>query len=149
MGEGGCGDNGGSGGIGKLVVGLLAEMGVKVAVVDVQEPTFEGIYTCWEDGWRMDWVGEYHANMQKNSAAHGILRVRPHLSQRHCRNGDGNPHSAGNPTVLINNAGVARGNTILASTEQDIKLTFQVNTLAHCFMTQEFLPSMVTHYHGR
>lgn len=33
---------GGSDGIGKRVVGLLAERGIKVAVVDVQELTYEG-----------------------------------------------------------------------------------------------------------
>ena len=33
---------GGSDGIGKVVVGLLAERGVKVAVLDVQELTYEG-----------------------------------------------------------------------------------------------------------
>lgn len=54
----------------------------------------------------------------------------------------------GNPTVLINNAGVARGKTILETTEQDINLTFKVNTLAHFFLTQEFLPSMAERNHG-
>jgi hypothetical protein len=33
---------GGSDGIGKVVVGLLAERGVKVAVLDVQPLTYEG-----------------------------------------------------------------------------------------------------------
>jgi hypothetical protein len=33
---------GGSDGIGKIVVHLLAEKGIKVAVLDVQEPTYEG-----------------------------------------------------------------------------------------------------------
>jgi short-subunit dehydrogenase len=54
----------------------------------------------------------------------------------------------GNPTVLINNAGVARGKSILDSTERDIRLTFNVNTLSHYFLTQHFLPHMITHNHG-
>lgn len=38
---------GGSDGIGKIVVHLLAEKGIKVAVLDVQEPTYEGMFkTC-------------------------------------------------------------------------------------------------------
>lgn len=34
---------GGSDGIGKIIVHLLAEKGIKVAVLDVQEPTYEGM----------------------------------------------------------------------------------------------------------
>jgi NADPH:quinone reductase-like Zn-dependent oxidoreductase len=36
---------GGSDGIGKVVVHLLAEKGIKVAVLDVQELTYEGMIT--------------------------------------------------------------------------------------------------------
>lgn len=54
----------------------------------------------------------------------------------------------GNPTILINNAGVARGKSILDSTEKDIRFTFDVNTLSHYFTTKEFLPSMINKNHG-
>jgi short-subunit dehydrogenase len=54
----------------------------------------------------------------------------------------------GNPTVLINNAGVARGKPLLSSTEQDIRLTFNVNTLSHYFLAHQFLPSMIERNHG-
>jgi short-subunit dehydrogenase len=54
----------------------------------------------------------------------------------------------GNPTVLINNAGVARGKTILESTEKDINLTFKVNTFSHYYLAQQFLPSMIANSHG-
>jgi short-subunit dehydrogenase len=50
--------------------------------------------------------------------------------------------------VLINNAGVARGKTILESTEKDINLTFKVNAFAHYYLTQQFLPNMVENNHG-
>jgi short-subunit dehydrogenase len=50
--------------------------------------------------------------------------------------------------VLINNAGVARGKTILETTEKDINLTFKVNTFSHYYLTQQFLPSMITNNHG-
>jgi short-subunit dehydrogenase len=56
--------------------------------------------------------------------------------------------SIGEPTILINNAGVARGRTLLDLTESDIRLTFNVNTLAHIFMAQEFVPAMVAKNHG-
>lgn len=56
--------------------------------------------------------------------------------------------SLGNPTVLINNAGVARGKTILDTTERDLNLTFRVNAFAHYYLAQQFLPAMVEANHG-
>jgi short-subunit dehydrogenase len=50
--------------------------------------------------------------------------------------------------VLINNAGVVRGKTILESTEKDINLTFKVNAFAHYYLAQQFLPNMVANNHG-
>lgn len=54
----------------------------------------------------------------------------------------------GNPTILINNAGVARGKTILDTSERDLNLTFKVNAFAHYYLAQQFLPHMVAHNHG-
>lgn len=54
----------------------------------------------------------------------------------------------GYPTVLINNAGVARGKSILDATEKDVRFTFDVNTLAHYWIAHEFLPSLVANNHG-
>jgi short-subunit dehydrogenase len=54
----------------------------------------------------------------------------------------------GNPTVLINNAGVVKGRTILDSTEKDINLTFKVNTFSHYYLAQQFLPHMIANNHG-
>ncbi len=49
---------------------------------------------------------------------------------------------------MINNAGVARGKTILDSTESDVQLTFEVNTISHYHLAREFLPSMTAANHG-
>lgn len=54
----------------------------------------------------------------------------------------------GNPTILINNAGVARGKSILDATEKDVRFTFDVNTLSHYWLAKEFIPSMVAANHG-
>lgn len=54
----------------------------------------------------------------------------------------------GHPTVLINNAGVARGKTVFDSTERDIRFTFDVNTLSHYWTAKEFLPNMAKNNHG-
>ena len=50
--------------------------------------------------------------------------------------------------MLILNAGVARGKNILDSTEGDVRLTFDVNTLAHYWLAKEFLPNMISRNHG-
>jgi short-subunit dehydrogenase len=54
----------------------------------------------------------------------------------------------GNPTVLINNAGFARGNTVLSTTETSLNLTFKINTYSHYYLAQAFLPSMIANNHG-
>lgn len=54
----------------------------------------------------------------------------------------------GHPTVLINNAGVARGKYILDAEPGDVRFTFDVNTLAHYWLAKAFLPNMVRTNHG-
>lgn len=56
--------------------------------------------------------------------------------------------SLGSPTILINNAGVCTGRTILGSTEAQTRLLFEVNTLSHYHLAREFLPAMITANHG-
>ncbi|KAF8456764.1 hypothetical protein BDZ91DRAFT_777688 [Kalaharituber pfeilii] len=56
--------------------------------------------------------------------------------------------NVGHPTVLINNAGVCRGKSILDATEKDLRLVFDVNVLSHWLMAKEFLPEMIKKGHG-
>lgn len=50
--------------------------------------------------------------------------------------------------ILINNAGIVSGKTLLAASEQDIQRTFDVNTLALFWMTRAFLPAMLERNSG-
>ncbi|ENH98580.1 hypothetical protein COCC4DRAFT_155403 [Bipolaris maydis ATCC 48331] len=54
----------------------------------------------------------------------------------------------GNPSVLINNAGVANGKTILEESEDERRRVFNVDILAHFSLVREFLPDMIKHNHG-
>lgn len=54
----------------------------------------------------------------------------------------------GEPTVLINNAGVVQGRSLLDASERDVRFTFDVNTLAHYWIVREFLPAIVRANHG-
>jgi all-trans-retinol dehydrogenase (NAD+) len=54
----------------------------------------------------------------------------------------------GAPTVLINNAGVGHNDLIFSSTEAQVRLVFDVNTISHFLLTKEFVPDMAAKNHG-
>ncbi|CZT11256.1 related to a retinal short-chain dehydrogenase/reductase [Rhynchosporium agropyri] len=115
---------GGAGGIGGEVVKLLAEKMIKVVVLDVIPMTFETASN----------VHYYKCDITSPSTISSVAaQIRKDV---------------GEPTVLINNAGVARGKSILDATEKDVRFTFDVNTLAHYWMAKEFVPAMVKANHG-
>lgn len=54
----------------------------------------------------------------------------------------------GDVTILVNNAGIMPQHEILKHTEGEIRKCFEINTLAHCWMFQAFLPRMIEKNHG-
>ena len=50
--------------------------------------------------------------------------------------------------ILINNAGIVSGKTLLAASDQDIQRTFDVNSLALFWTTRAFLPAMLERNSG-
>lgn len=46
-------------------------------------------------------------------------------------------------TILLNNAGIVSGKTILEISDFMMKKTLEVNTLAHLYTIREFLPDMI------
>lgn len=115
---------GGAGGIGGEVVKLFAERGIKVIVLDVIPMTFEAGPT----------VFYFKCDITSPSTISSVAsEIRSTI---------------GSPTILINNAGVCRGKSILDGSERDVRFTFDVNTLAHYWLAKEFVPSMVAKNHG-
>ncbi|KAK6544123.1 hypothetical protein TWF694_000832 [Orbilia ellipsospora] len=115
---------GGSGGIGGLVVKGLADKGIKVVVLDVIDLTYEApsnvyFYRC-----------DITSTAKIAEVAEEIRTI------------------VGNPTIIVNNAGVARGNALLEGTEKDVRFTFDVNILAHFWILREFLPHILKNNHG-
>ncbi|ORX36408.1 hypothetical protein BD324DRAFT_656836 [Kockovaella imperatae] len=54
----------------------------------------------------------------------------------------------GDPTILVNNAGVVKGKLLLDLNEEDIKDSFGSNTLAQFWTLKTFLPAMIRAGHG-
>lgn len=115
---------GGSSGIGKQVMEDLAKTGVRVVILDVNDPNFQlpaNVYF-------------YKADITSSA---NIADVAKTIRSDH-----------GDPTVLINNAGVGYDGTIFEEPEAKIRQTFEVNTMSHFWMVKEFLPAMVRANHG-
>ncbi|KAM0788279.1 hypothetical protein ACM66B_001426 [Microbotryomycetes sp. NB124-2] len=114
---------GGSTGIGKDVVELLARKTNKIAVLDMAEPTYKARE-----------VKFYKCDVTDASAiAEVAKKVRAEV---------------GEPTIIINNAGIARGETILNTTPDQFLLTYKVNVLGCHNILREFLPHIVKINHG-
>ncbi|KAI5466126.1 hypothetical protein BGZ63DRAFT_470134 [Mariannaea sp. PMI_226] len=115
---------GGAGGIGGRIVKLLEEKGVTVVVLDVQPMSFAVSSK----------VHYFKCDIRSPEKVEEVARdIRAQV---------------GHPSIIINNAGVARGKTVLESTPGDIRFTFDVNSLALYWMAKAFLPNMVANNHG-
>lgn len=54
----------------------------------------------------------------------------------------------GDVTILVNNAGIMPQHEILNHTEKEIRMIYEINTIAHCWMFQAFLPKMIEKNRG-
>jgi NADP-dependent 3-hydroxy acid dehydrogenase YdfG len=115
---------GGCSGIGKQVMEDLSRTGVRVVILDINKPDFKLPAN----------VAFYQANITSSA---DIAAVAATIRKNH-----------GEPTVLVNNAGVGHDGTILEEPESKIRQTFEVNTLSHFLMVKEFLPAMIKANHG-
>ncbi|KFG87608.1 putative oxidoreductase,short chain dehydrogenase [Metarhizium anisopliae] len=115
---------GGAAGIGASMVRYFAEKGITVVVLDVQPMTMK----------TNSRVHYYQCDLRSPDAVIAAAdRIRAEV---------------GHPSVLIHNAGVARGKTIMDSEPADVRFTFDVNALCHYWVTKAFLPNMISQNHG-
>ncbi|OGM48815.1 short-chain dehydrogenases/reductase [Aspergillus bombycis] len=115
---------GGSSGIGKQIMQDLSKLKVKIIIFDIQEPKFPLPSN----------VFFYKVDLTSSAA---IKETATAVRRDH-----------GHPTILINNAGVGFGGTVLDEPEEKIRLTVEVNALSHFWTVKEFLPSMIKNDHG-
>ncbi|KAF6791392.1 hypothetical protein CMUS01_16231 [Colletotrichum musicola] len=115
---------GGSGGLGDMLVRKLAKDCVKVVSIDVVPPVTPLPSNAY-----------FYQTDITNSQS--IKEAADKIRQDH-----------GDPTVLVNNAGVMKLTTILDETEEQIRHVFDVNIVASFLVLKEFLPAMVKQNHG-
>ncbi|KAJ5778782.1 hypothetical protein N7520_002028 [Penicillium odoratum] len=115
---------GGIGGIGKQLAEDLSSKQLRVVILDITKPTYPLPSN----------VTFYQTDITSTKA---ISEVATLIRKDH-----------GDPTVLVNNAGVFSHGTILEKTEEKIRQTFEVNILAHFLMVKEFLPYMIHENRG-
>lgn len=118
---------GAASGFGKLISKGFAANGLKVVALDIHD--------------------SLPADMQSNKKIHyykcdvtsadAVNTVADTIRAEH-----------GNPSVLINNAGIAMATTILAAKPEEVRRIFDVNTISHYFTVNAFLPSMVAQHKG-
>ncbi|ORY01391.1 NAD(P)-binding protein [Basidiobolus meristosporus CBS 931.73] len=113
---------GGASGIGFMLAETLAVRNIKTIVLDVNEVKSEHsmhFYRC-----------DVAVSDQVSAVAEKIRK------------------EVGNPTILINNAGIVIPNTILDARIEDIERTLNVNLASQFWTIKEFLPSMIKNNHG-
>lgn len=115
---------GGNSGIGKQMVEQFARKGYKVASVDISEP--KGALPANVKFFKADVTNSEAIKTAAN-------QIRQQL---------------GEPTVIVNNAGVGHAKDILKETEAEIRLTIGVNLLSHFLMFREFAPALIKNNHG-
>ncbi|KAJ5486421.1 hypothetical protein N7530_000721 [Penicillium desertorum] len=117
---------GGSNGIGRRIAELLGARDIRVAMLDIAPPATDDVLP--------NSVRYYECDI---TSATDIADVASKVRS-----------SFGRPSILINNAGICTGKTILKTTPAQTRRMFEVNTLAHYWIAQEFLPDMIEANHG-
>ncbi|KAG2155034.1 retinal short-chain dehydrogenase reductase [Suillus bovinus] len=114
---------GGASGVGELLANTLAVRNVTVVVLDINPIVTENhnvvYYPCDISKWE-----------EVEAVSKRII------------------DEVGQPTMLVNNAGVVQGKLIVDLTPNDVYQTFGVNTLAHFWTLKAFLPGMIKNKTG-
>ena len=118
---------GGTGGFGALISKGLAAKGVNVMVVDIKD--------------------DLPADMKDNAKIHyykcditnrqNVMDLAKQIEKEH-----------GEPSILVNNAGILYQHSILDASEKELKSIFEVNIISHYYTLQAFLPAMVKNKKG-
>ncbi|KAL4861007.1 hypothetical protein BDV12DRAFT_180850 [Aspergillus spectabilis] len=116
---------GGSGGIGGQLVRKLENLGATVAVIDI-------IPLTYKPGPKTHYFKCDITNFETVKKTQHEITIK----------------CGGTPTILVANAGIVRGKTLLDATERDLQMTFDVNVLGLLWCIKAFAPAMIAANHG-
>jgi len=120
-------------GIGKELALRYASLGATVVCWDVnQEANEETVNEIKKTG-----VTTVHAYQCDVSNREHVFNVAERVKKE-----------VGDVTILVNNAGIMPCHAFLDHTADEIRRIFDINVLAHFWMLQAFLPSMIEKNHG-
>ena len=124
---------GGASGIGKIMGRMVLEKGAKSLIIwDVNLQSMQAVADEFSSRGR---VYIYKVDITDSQL---VAQTYQQVKQ-----------DCGAVDILINCAGIVRGNkTFDQQTEQDIRLTFEVNTIAPMIITKEILPDMLSRNSG-
>lgn len=123
---------GAANGIGKQVAILMAREGAKVAVADIDKNKADEVVNELLSE-KLQAIAIHCDVTSLESVQRAATTVRNHL---------------GDPTILINNAGIISGKPITDIPIANVERTFKVNVISHFYTIQEFLPSMLAKNEG-
>lgn len=120
---------GGAAGIGKACVEVLShEKRAKVAVLDLAAPTYAPAPAGAPE------ILYFKVDVTDAAA---VKQVADQIRKRY-----------GDPSILINCAGIASGSTIFDTDLKNLEKVWRVNTLSNYVTAQEFVPHIVKQNHG-
>merc|ERR1712126_543450 len=124
--------SGGGSGIGRLMCLRFARLGATVVTWDINKTgNEETVDMIKKEGNR---AFSYTVDM---SSRDDIYRAAEKTKE-----------DVGPVTILVNNAGIVSGTTVLDTPDSKIVKTFEVNVLAHFWTIKAFLPDMIKHKLG-
>jgi len=118
---------GGGSGIGRIMARKLAALGATVVTLDVNEKgNDDTVNMIRKDG------NNAHGFACNLSSKDEIYSVSKAVKEQ-----------VGAVSILINNAGVVSGTSLLDTSDENIERSFNVNVLAHFWTIKTFLPDMI------
>ncbi|EFX02010.1 short chain dehydrogenase reductase [Grosmannia clavigera kw1407] len=118
---------GGSSGIGRAMVDAFVQYNVRVVVLDQHLPDAKRPFPEGVTFYAVDLTAEEHVHTVAEWVRHDV----------------------GDPTVLINNAGITNGGkSLFELTADEVRRVFGVNAIAPMTMVREFVPAMAARDHG-
>lgn len=136
---------GGSGGFGLLNAQGLSQH-CRVAVLDIQSPP-EDLKNC--TSYPLKWnPGDILAD--KIALGSNITFYRCDLASASAihETADAIRRDLGDPSILVNNAGIAKSNKLLEVEDDYLERIFKVNLISHFILIKEFLPMMLKQEKG-